>query len=121
MIHFDWHASMGYAALRFPLSARASQDFRWMNARGSWLCLCTTRWKTDGRRRRSDLCFSEARRKRHLRGLLGPLLTPFEALYAEFSLNWGCIGERQAPRMGGSAARKRNSRIRTVTSWKATA
>src|SRR6267143_5650778 len=99
---------MGYAASQFRLSARASQDFRWMNVRASWLCHCTMRWKTDGRRKRSDLCFSEAPRRRHLRGLLGPLLTRFEALYAEFSLNWGCIGESQAPRMGGSAARKRN-------------
>src|SRR6266550_5163927 len=108
MIHFGWHACMACAASRFPLLERASRDFRWMSARASWPARCALRCAADGRLMRSVSCFLEAPRKRHLRRLSGLLLTRFEALYAEFSLNWGCIGESQAPRMGGSAARKRN-------------
>src|SRR5712672_2259143 len=108
MNRFGWHAFTACAPSRFPPLVQASRDFRWMNARASWPARCAMRSAADGRLMRSDSCFLETPRNRHLRPLSRPLLTRFEALYAEFSLNWGCIGESQAPRMGGSAARKRN-------------
>src|ERR1700687_2669951 len=117
--HLCWHAKTVCRPSPFPQSVPASLDFQWTNARASWHVHFAMHCSADGRLKRSDLSSLVMPPGKHLKVLSGLNLTTFEDLGVGLSLNWGCIRERPTPRMGLSATRT-ESRIRTVTSWKAT-
>src|ERR1700730_15860891 len=117
--HLCWRAKTGWRPSPFQHWVQASLDFQWTNALSSWRVHFAMHCSADGRLKRSDLSSLVMPPGKHFRVLSGLNLTPFEALDVELSLNWGCIRERPTPRMGLSAPRT-ESRIRTVTSWKAT-
>src|SRR5207249_3991787 len=56
-----------------------------------------------GKQQRFGLFFSAKTQKCLLRPRSGPFFRGFRGRFAEFGLNWGCIGQKPTPRMGKSA------------------